>query len=308
MNRITKSLKDFVKRKYPNNYFRIRNELLGLEPKPSQTELIFKRYEKQHKLWFKNAIPWYTLDSVNWLKNNIQPSFTVLELGAGKSTIWWLQNVDSLHTVEASPDWMLYVILELYDKPELMKKINLYFYPTDWNPYSSPTSKPYWNNNIDLLDANTILNMEKEYLHIIPNKDFDVIIFDGSIRDLTMLYVCNKFDLSDVKMVVVDNTEKAFCSIISDELLPEYFIRLDFVAGERDDIPKHQNGKHITSVFVNEAYYEVCNIPPNIQSKHIQMNVEERKKYQLDSMSLEDFNLTYKLLKNRLKEIKQLSN
>jgi len=47
-------------------------------------------------------LPWYTVPSLNWIKNNLSNDLSVLEIGGGNSTLWWRKNARSVHTIECN--------------------------------------------------------------------------------------------------------------------------------------------------------------------------------------------------------------
>lgn len=51
------------------------------------------------------ALPWITFQSIDYLLERISPDMTVLEYGAGFSTIWWAERVAKVTSLERHAAW-----------------------------------------------------------------------------------------------------------------------------------------------------------------------------------------------------------
>ena len=51
------------------------------------------------------ALPWITFPSIDYLLERISPDMTVLEYGAGFSTIWWAERVAKVTSLERHATW-----------------------------------------------------------------------------------------------------------------------------------------------------------------------------------------------------------
>src|SRR5690349_2657114 len=49
--------------------------------------------------------PWLTDEAINWLEETLQPSWTILETGAGGSTVFFAQRVKHVITYEHDQGW-----------------------------------------------------------------------------------------------------------------------------------------------------------------------------------------------------------
>ena len=121
--------------------------------------------------------------------------------------------------------------------------------PCEWNPNRN-NLKPYWKKHQDCLTVQDMASMENDYT-LDLNEKFDVVVIDGSIRPLTMHKVKIFLVKMDVTYIVVDNTESEMISEAADAMVPRYFRRLDFPATEEDEIPPHQYGKWVTTIYMN---------------------------------------------------------
>src|SRR5690606_25892574 len=75
--------------------------------------------------WLNAAVPWYTSGARSWLQANVVPEDDALEFGAGRSTLWWAGLVKSVTAVEASPDWTIWLLFALYERPDLLKRVRV---------------------------------------------------------------------------------------------------------------------------------------------------------------------------------------
>lgn len=91
---------------------RVRSVFMGL------LTPIFFSYETGHFLSsLKNKsvtkrgepLPWYTYPAVHFLETKDFKKRTVLEFGAGQSTLWWSMRATSVLSFEADPSWQVYV-------------------------------------------------------------------------------------------------------------------------------------------------------------------------------------------------------
>lgn len=229
--------------------------------------------------WLAAATPWLTEGAKSWLAENIRATDQVLEFGAGRSTIWWCSRVNRVTVVEASPDWTLWVLLYLYGRPELLKNVRYYFVPAEWNPTFSSGLRRYWKDNRASLNEADILSLERDLVSA-PFRGHNVLLFDGSLRKHVFIRAADSGMFDEAEVVIVDNTESQWNSEAADLLL-NGFVRLDFAAGKLDQIPSHQNGRHITTIFVRPARLESSR---DVAVAHEpRMTSDERRKHQLPS-------------------------
>lgn len=218
-----------------------------------QLDRVLEEYAKGGRdKWLGIGTPWITEGAKSWLDKNILPTDSVLEFGAGRSTIFWAAKAGKVTCVEASPDWFMWVFMYLYSRPDLIKKVRLYFCPTDWNPAFIPKGmRRYWTDNRQALAEQDIYDLEAAL--ITPSfPGHNVMLFDGSLRGPVFVYQASVANFDEVEVIVVDNTETGYNGAVGDYLIPKNFIRYDFAAGPKDDVPAHQNGKHITTIYVRE--------------------------------------------------------
>lgn len=212
---------------------------------------LIQEYAAERYNWLNIGTAWVTEGAKAWMETNILPTDKVLEYGAGRSSIFFARKAQRLTIVEGSPDWTLWVMFYLYDHPELMKKVRIYFCPTEWNP-TFKRARRYWTENRAYISENDIYTLERDLSKYNDNES-NVVLFDGNIRPLVFVHQCKTMDFLKLDVIIIDNTEDMFNSDAPRELIPNEFVRLDMYAREFDDIPKNQKGKHVTSIFVRES-------------------------------------------------------
>lgn len=228
--------------------------------------------------------PWFTEGAKAWLDVHIRGTDRVLEFGGGRSTIFWAARAGMVTSVEASPDWFLWIFMQLYNNPALMKKVRLHFVPCEWNPDFEKGRRRYWTENRESLNISDIAALERDLITS-KHEGHNVMLFDGSLRDPVFVYQVSKANFDEVDLIVVDNTELSFNAYVSGYMIPPEFERLDFVAGSHDEVPAHQNGKHITTIYVRQDRFKVS---APIETEVPQKLTEEERREHLLNAPLED--------------------
>ena len=202
----------------------------------------------------------------------------MLEFGTGRSTIFFAAQAARVTTVEASPGWFLWVYMYLYKHPNLMKRARLHFMPTEWNPSFEKGRRRYWTENANQLDTEDIASLERDLITV-SHEGNNVLMFDGSLREPVFVYQVSNANFDEVDMVIIDNTELDFNSLAGDFMIPPDFVRLDFVAGSKDQIPPHQKDKHITSIYISSKRFALSK--PVETETPVTLTAEEREPFVL---------------------------
>lgn len=173
--------------------------------------------------------PWYTSNAKAWLEQHIPSSWTGLEYGGGRSTIWWAKRLKTLHCVEASTRWLLAILSEALKQPEVLLSLRLHLVNADWRYFDDGSLKlrDHWPDNADLLNAETVRVLEHDYVSP-PTKHADIVMIDGAIREKTASYVVRHHADLGASIVVIDNTERISMASAARRLENQGFLRLDF--------------------------------------------------------------------------------
>lgn len=216
-----------------------------------------KRLPIQHE-WINNEKLWITTGAAAWLESNINSSDNCLEYGGGGSTLWWAKTANTVTCVEASVEWTIAILTHAYNKPEILKKMRLFWAPAEWNP-TSEFPKRYWGYHRGVLQPEDIIRLQTD-LAAAEFSYCNVWVFDGSVRD----YIFQKKHeraRETAEIIVVDNTEDATHFFSAKDALDADFVRMDFIEEHAEKIPRHQNGKHITSIWVKDARLSRSPVP-----------------------------------------------
>lgn len=215
-------------------------------------EALMQRYNKDALPWLDIGTPWFTADAVAWLEANVGVRDRVFELGGGRSTVWWAKRVTAVHVLETSPDWSLFLMLYLYDKPSLLRRVRLIQVPADWHPGWRAGRKEYWTRNEAALTYADVRSLEADYLRMLEySKTSNILTVDGGLRAHSMVLMADKGWFATFEIVIADNTESRFPSIFLGNALKADFERLDFVTGVLRTGPG-KNRKHVTTAFVRK--------------------------------------------------------
>jgi hypothetical protein len=126
-------------------------------------------------LGWRPAAPWIALSALRYVKQILPRDAAIFEWGSGMSTIWYERHYREVHSVEDDPIW-----------------------------YGSITSRTK-RAKVYLLDGEAY----PKKLASFPSNHFDLVIIDGSQRDLCFKEVMQNYSrLKDDCLIVIDNSDK----------------------------------------------------------------------------------------------------
>ena len=125
------------------------------------------------------ALPWYTYPCIDFLKYRSYKDKSILEFGAGQSTLWWANRARRVVSMEGDIHWLNTI------KPNVPINVELHLVSVE-----SPTNC--------VQDVNKALD---SYL----DSKFDVIVIDGLYRFEMIEIACRV--LADTGIIVCDNSE-----------------------------------------------------------------------------------------------------
>lgn len=122
----------------------------------------FPRYAKHNvftdKTPFDFEIPWFSYAAIDFLEDYLDSHMTACEYGSGGSTLFFARRVQSIFSIEDNSEWFARVRAELAAKS--LHNATLCLHPFNFKE--------------------TANFGDSAYLNAIPEKQFDVIIVDGS--------------------------------------------------------------------------------------------------------------------------------
>ncbi len=126
-----------------------------------------------------DPLPWYTYPSIDFLKSRSYSDKTVLEFGAGQSTLWWAQRAKSVFAFEADAGWLKELTARVPSNVQLHKV-----------PGENPTA---------------CVDEIQRTLGQLANPKFDIVIIDGFWRFEMIEIACQI--LSECGVIICDNAE-----------------------------------------------------------------------------------------------------
>jgi protein-L-isoaspartate O-methyltransferase len=103
-------------------------------------------------------LPWFSYAAIDFLDKFVKPAMRVCEYGSGGSTIFFAERAASVVSVENDPQWHEVVARRLQEKG--INNATLKLCPFD---FKNPVGFEY-----------------SQYLHAIPDDQYDIIVVDGS--------------------------------------------------------------------------------------------------------------------------------
>lgn len=184
----------FAKRKHLISYMRYRllRPLLKLK---------YSKYQKHHP-----KEPWLTPDAIRALKQLLEPHFSGLEYGSGRSTVFFAKQLSGLTSLEHNPDWYQYVQHLLSEEgidnvqltlieptishtlPKLSSEEQVKLSDIEY-----PVGDHHYQDYIDFLDQ-------------VADESLDFILVDGRARKSCALKAIPK--LKPGGLLVLDNSER----------------------------------------------------------------------------------------------------
>jgi hypothetical protein len=132
-------------------------------------------------------VPWFSYAANDFLEEHLQPHMIVCEYGAGGSTLFYARRTKLVYSIEDNEEWYEAVSKRLLEKE--IRNVDLRFRPFDFkNPAGFEHS---------------------DYLHAMPEQQFDVISIDGSEEWTQVRPICFAHAETHIKpggMIVVDDS------------------------------------------------------------------------------------------------------
>ena len=145
---------------------------------------IFNRLKDIFFQFLNPELPWLTPKSIELIKDLVKKNDVMLELGSGRSTIWFSQYTKKIFSLETNKSWAKLV-------NEKIKKLSIK------------------NANLILVDCNNEKLQSINYLKTIDslkNNNFDIILVDGKFRDISTTN-CIKI-LKPGGLLIIDNINR----------------------------------------------------------------------------------------------------
>lgn len=156
-----------------------------------------KSRRSKESISFENFVPWWSYSAIGFIDQVIPTTSSILELGSGYSTLWWLKRGNSVVAIESNQNWA--------------SKI-------------SDKGKIYGNNLQMIVESPSNVNVVGQQL---DKRKFDVIVIDHS-GDRTSAVTDYLPVLSETGFVIFDNSDRSEYADGLRLLREAGFSRLDF--------------------------------------------------------------------------------
>ena len=137
---------------------------------------------------YRREVPWISYRACRYLSKVIQPSWRILEFGAGMSTVWFAKRASFVFSVESDALWYRRVLKTM--ERHRLTNVHLEYRPRDCDAYSSLSG---------------------------VESDFDLAFIDGDCRDRCLLASLPKLRAGGY--VYLDNTDQPGDRQIAERLL-----------------------------------------------------------------------------------------
>jgi hypothetical protein len=128
---------------------------------------------------YGTPLPWYTYPCIDFLKYRSYTDKTILEFGAGQSTLWWASQAKQVISLEGDPHWI--------EKLRTLAPENVTFHL------------------VAVDNAANCVQSVNDILGELPNERFDIVVIDGLWRH--QLYKVAARIVSENGAIICDNAE-----------------------------------------------------------------------------------------------------
>jgi hypothetical protein len=153
-------------------------------------------------------LPWINFPAIDFLEKHLNSSDKVFEYGGGGSTLFFLDRVKEVVTVEHNPEW--FQILQKTVIVENNKKWdgNLLVAEPTSNYQSLKSSNPDDYYSADPNYSKMSFFKYASYIDKFPDGYFDVVLVDGRARPSCIKHAVNKIKKDGI--LVLDNAERNY--------------------------------------------------------------------------------------------------
>jgi hypothetical protein len=157
---------------------------------------------------FKNAIPWITFSSMNYLKGFLKKEMKVFEYGGGGSTLFFAKYVGELVTVEHDKEWFNRINEEMSVNHSVNWKPNLIFAERVESTTQLKKERPgdYFSANEDF--SQFTFRQYAAAIDQYPEQYFDVVLVDGRARPSCMFHSLMKVKVGG--LLILDNSDRDY--------------------------------------------------------------------------------------------------
>lgn len=174
------------------------------------------KYYKRWKIFLepnKNSIsdrlPWINFPAIDFLNENLKPEYKVFEYGGGGSTLYFLDRVSEVTTVEHNPEWFTNLQKVITEAQKGKWQGNLILPDTsEIKTMPSSISDPDLYFSWDDTFEHKIFRSYASYIDRFKDEYFDVVLIDGRARPSCIKHAINKVNKNG--FLILDNAEREY--------------------------------------------------------------------------------------------------
>lgn len=156
-----------------------------------------------------DRLPWINFPATDFLNTNLKPQHKVFEYGGGGSTLYFLDRVAEVVTVEHNPDWFQTLQSAIVDSEKTKWKGNLILpesnsHVATHSSISDPDS--YFSGDDHFRDK--VFRSYASYIDRFEDGYFDVVLIDGRVRPSCIKHAVKKVKKNG--LMVLDNAERKY--------------------------------------------------------------------------------------------------
>jgi len=184
----------------------------------------WKKYQENGRSSLSERLPWLGIRAADFLEKQVKPDFSVFEYGGGGSTLFWIDRVKRVVTVEHNREW--FSQLEgLVHQQQFSGWTGLFVEPEQGNLATNPDAANA-GHYASMDEASRGKNYKKYVQAILAyeNESFDVVLVDGRARTS-----CIRDSFPKLKrggLLILDNAERAYYTENNGDVLSGFRIEL----------------------------------------------------------------------------------
>lgn len=201
-----------------------------------------------------NAIPWLTFPAIAFLDRLPLQGKTVLEVGAGSSTIYWAQRGMTGCTIEANEDWAVQIRRELNDvgQSETIGVMSVSSVVRAKSTGTHLTTRELEAiRSLERLDPDHCLEsyLLDDFVALLLESldNCDLLVIDGVLRNLTAVLAASRRP-SRLKWIIFDNSDREMYTFGRVALSEAGWLEIPFVG-----LSPGNAGHSTTSIFLPAA-------------------------------------------------------
>ena len=165
--------------------------------------------------------PWITFPSIDFLKLHLNSDSRVFEYGGGGSTLFFINRVKEVVTIEHDPEWFSRLHQILVNSSANNWSGNLILPETKMAGENLDASDP---NDYYTTDSNFLNNIFKLYASFIdryPDEYFDLVLVDGRARSSCIIHSLKKIKRHGY--LIIDNSDRKYYFEKTNNLITKRF-------------------------------------------------------------------------------------